>query len=357
MSVDNIKCEKQNSEPLAIDFFSGSGSVSAALKKAGFRVAAALDIDPNAAVTYQLNHPEVKFFNEDIRHVNPQILLNELDGKCLELMAICAPCQPFSSQNRKRDKRDSRIPLLLEALPFIEAMRPKYIWVENVPGLGSSKTIVSLQKRIKSLGYSFNEPARIDAANLGVPQRRIRFVFFAALDVGGCEAFETVSNLKLDGKDVRFAFNGLKNLSANDGSSADPLHTARKHSDLTLKRLSAIPVDGGSRSSLPPELQLACHKKLSDNSFPDVYGRMRWSSPAPTLTSGCTDVTRGRFAHPEENRAITLREAARLQTFPDDYQFHGNKSQIALQIGNAVPMDMAYEMFSRIIKFNEGFVS
>jgi DNA (cytosine-5)-methyltransferase 1 len=348
----NIKSVKQSKRPLAVDFFSGSGSVSAALKKAGFEVAAALDIDPSAAATYKLNHPEVKFFNDDIRRVQPDLLLKEIGAGHLELLAVCAPCQPFSSQNRKRSNKDSRIPLLLEALPFIRVLKPRFIWVENVPGLGASKTIVSLQKGLKSLGYSFNEPVRIDAANLGVPQRRIRFVFFASLDAGGCDSFEVVSKLKLDVKDVRFAFRGLSSSCSSEADITDPLHTARRHSELTLKRLSAIPIDGGSRSSLPPELQLACHKKLAENSFPDVYGRMKWSAPAPTLTTGCTDVTRGRFAHPEENRAITLREAARLQTFPDDYKFFGNKSQIALQIGNAVPLDMAYEMFSRIIRFS-----
>lgn len=351
MSIDTVKILEQDQRPLAIDFFSGSGSVSAALKKAGFKVAAALDIDPNAAATYKLNHPEVSFFNDDIRSVNPRDLLHEISGNGLELLAICAPCQPFSSQNRKRNTDDNRIPLLLEALPFVELLKPKYIWVENVPGLGSSKTIVKLQKSLKVLGYSFNQPARIDAADLGVPQRRIRFVFFASLDARGCDSFELVAKLKLETRDVRFAFKGLSPCS-NESNVTDPLHTSRRHSELTLRRLSAIPADGGSRSSLPFDLQLACHKKLSENSFPDVYGRMKWTSPAPTLTTGCTDVTRGRFAHPEENRAITLREAARLQTFPDDYKFFGNKSQIALQIGNAVPMDMAYEMFTRIINFD-----
>lgn len=352
MSTDTTKIVQQDRRPLAIDFFSGSGSVSAALKKAGFKVAAALDIDPNAANTYKLNHPEVSFFNDDIRCVEPERLLHEVGEGGLELLAICAPCQPFSSQNRKRNSKDSRIPLLLEALPFIRLLKPKYIWVENVPGLGSSKTIISLQKSLKALGYSFNQPARIDAANLGVPQRRIRFVFFASLEARGCELFELVAKLRLEPRDVRFAFRGLKSLCSSESGVTDSLHTARRHSELTLRRLSAIPLDGGSRSALPSDLQLACHKNLSDNSFPDVYGRMKWALPAPTLTTGCTDVTRGRFAHPEENRAITLREAARLQTFPDDYKFFGNKSQIALQIGNAVPMDMAYEMFARIIDFD-----
>ncbi|MGY4532931.1 DNA (cytosine-5)-methyltransferase 1 [Pseudomonas sp. TE3786] len=331
-----------------MDFFSGSGSVTAALKMAGYRVAAALDIDEGAAATFRANHPEVNFFREDIRNLTPSQLAAVAPHEGVDLLAICAPCQPFSSQNRKRTKKDKRIPLLLETIPFIKALSPQSIWIENVPGLGSTKIIPRLQKELKTLGYHFDEPMRIDAADLGVPQRRIRFVFMASRNKDVCSRFSSLLPSTSTRKNVRMAFKGLKPLAPGEVDQNDPLHAARRHSEITLRRLEAIPSDGGSRSSLPLELQLECHKNLSENSFPDVYGRMSWNAPSPTLTTGCTDVTRGRFAHPEENRAITLREAARLQTFPDSYIFCGNRTQIALQIGNAVPMTMAYEIFKRV---------
>ena len=137
---------------------------------------------------------------------------------------------------------------------------------------------------------------------------------------------------------VAHALKGLKKLSSGQYDKNDSLHCSRNHSDIVVQRLAYIPKNGGSRSSLPPQLVLNCHKE--QRGYPDVYGRMSWNDIAPTLTTGCTDLTRGRFAHPEDDRAITLREAARLQTFPDNYLFDGNASQIATQIGNAVPMKL-----------------
>ncbi|MNP44876.1 putative BsuMI modification methylase subunit YdiO [compost metagenome] len=145
---------------------------------------------------------------------------------------------------------------------------------------------------------------------------------------------------------VRDAIGFLPSLRSGE-TSGDPLHRARKHHAITLERLKHIPKDGGSRSALPEYLQLACHKNKS-NDFPDVYGRMKWSGVAPTLTTGCTDLTRGRFVHPEDDRALSLREAALLQTFPKDYMFFGNSGQVARQIGNAVPVEMARRIASHI---------
>jgi len=138
---------------------------------------------------------------------------------------------------------------------------------------------------------------------------------------------------------VRQTIGGLKQLCSGEHDPDDQLHFARKHHSIVLQRMDYIPEDGGSRSSLPPDLELECHKGRK-NDFPDVYGRMMWDDVAPTLTTGCTDVTKGRFAHPRDNRAITLREAALLQSFPPHYRFFGNSGQIARQIGNAVPVNM-----------------
>ena len=187
-------------------------------------------------------------------------------------------------------------------------------------------------------GYS---TSAADAADYGVPQRRQRCILLAerSADPPGLPLPTTPEGKR---KSVRSAIGDLPGLRAGAKAANDPLHFSRKHHPLTLKRLSHIPKNGGSRFSLPESLVLDCHKGYGGH--PDVYGRMSWNDVAPTLTTGCTDVTRGRFAHPRANRAITLREAARLQTFADDYHFEGNSSEIATQIGNAVPVKLIEEI-------------
>lgn len=335
--------------PLAADLFCGSGSVSAALKAAGFKLAFAVDNDASAKATYELNHRGVKFFDEDIRAVDLSAATVALKGQSLSVLAVCAPCQPFSSQNRKRDPEDDRAPLVLETLRFAAALDPETIWVENVPGIVRSGAKQSLREGLQSLGYRFGEPLRLSATDLGVPQRRVRSIFVASKNDAVLARMDTLRN-DFGGAPpptVRDAFQGLSEVECGQTSESDPLHKARQHAAQTIERLKAIPKNGGSRSSLPVELQLACHRGLDSSSFPDVYGRMAWDEPAPTLTTGCTDVTRGRFAHPEQDRAITLREAARLQTFPDEYKFDGSMTEISRLIGNAVP----YEMGTRIFKW------
>ena len=337
--------------PLAADLFCGSGSVSQALSSAGFKLAFAVDNDGAAKATYVRNHPDVKFFNQDIRKVDLSRAMETLVGKPLSVLAVCAPCQPFSSQNRKRNDDDERAPLVLEAVRFAEALKPETIWVENVPGIVRSEAKHALRQELASLGYDFGEPLRLSATQLGVPQRRVRSIFVASKNNLTLQRLEKLrSDFIGDAPpSVREALKGLPGIGPGEKSADDDLHRSRRHAAITIERLRAIPKDGGSRSALPEHLQLACHRELDPNSFPDVYGRMSWDSPAPTLTTGCTDVTRGRFAHPLYDRAITLREAARLQTFPDSYQFSGSSTEIARLIGNAVPYEMARRIFDWLL--------
>ncbi|MBS4018245.1 MAG: DNA cytosine methyltransferase [Dechloromonas sp.] len=324
----------------AIDLYCGSGAVTEGLKSDGFQILAAVDFDPVACATYRLNHPEVRMIESDIRLVNARDLAIDLNlnpGE-LETLIVCAPCQPFSSQNRKREKEDPRADLILEALRFVEAFLPKLVFIENVPGLARSGPIEELSNALRSYGYYLSDPQKINAADLGVPQRRERCIMIASRNHDVAERFgrDIVPHPR---RTVREAIGGLPSLASGEASSDDPLHRARCHQSIVLERLRHIPRDGGSRLSLPPELVLKCHLG-KDGDFPDVYGRMKWDDVAPTLTTGCTDVTKGRFAHPDDHRAITLREAALLQSFPVTYRFHGKPSQIARQIGNAVPVGM-----------------
>lgn len=326
----------------AIDLFCGSGAVTLGLKDAGFRVIGAVDFDPIACSTYRANHSEVNLIEEDIREVSPG-QFGEI-GDALDLLVVCAPCQPFSNRNRNKSNKDDRITLVLESLRFVGALQPKMVFFENVPGLGKQPVFDRLTQGLAELGYKLSEPRQLDAADLGVPQRRQRMILVAAKSE---EHLHVAAEIEFaPRRTVRDALVNLPVPSIGiESVEGDPLHYARAHAPITIDRLRHIPIDGGSRNSLPEHLQLACHKKLTKSSlYPDSYGRLKWDTVAPTLTTGCTDLTKGRYAHPEQPRAITLREAARLQSFPDNYVFVGNAVQIATQIGNAVPPQMMTEI-------------
>lgn len=346
---------KPDTAPTMIDLFSGCGGVTAGFKAEGFRVLAAVEFDPVTARTYRLNHPEVVLYVEDIRSVSPE----EVQRRCklrsgqLTVLSVCAPCQPFSKQNRYRNA-DERASLVLEAVRFVETLRPVFLFVENVPGLKQNPDILDkLLGDLDGLGYRVSAPAIVDAADYGVPQFRKRFILLGTrLDIElripdpmYASPEEAAGSGEKKWLTVKDAFAGLQDLDSGEESKTDPLHKARKHTPLSLERLRHIPHNGGSRDSLPIKLQLACHRNGKNVGYHDVYGRMDFNRPSNTLTTGCTNFTKGRFAHPTSDRAITPREAARLQTFPDSYRFYGSYEQISTQIGNAVPVKLA-EVFA-----------
>jgi DNA (cytosine-5)-methyltransferase 1 len=329
--------EHKLEKPTAIDLFCGSGGVTLGLKNAGFNVIGALDLNKKACATYRANHPEVRLVEKDIKETKPSEF-SDLVTQQLDILAICAPCQPFSTQNRNKNGEDTRNNLLNASLPFVRFYLPKIIFVENVPGLQTTEVFKRFVAVLRRQGYSVSKPIKVNAAELGVPQRRMRVILIATKGIN----LKIATNIsRASGKTV---FESIGDLEVpHIGASSynrDPLHFSRKHSDLNLSRLKHIPANGGGRESLPSELQLTCHIGKKTSSFSDTYGRMSWDEVSPTLTTGCTDITRGRFAHPEQHRAITLREAARLQSFPDEYIFIGSAAEIATQIGNAVPPTM-----------------
>lgn len=330
----------------AVDLFCGSGAVTSGLS-GGFEVLAAVENDRLACRTYAANHPGVRLFERDILEFDPnEIVAAEPRAAGIDLLVVCAPCQPFSNQNRHKGD-DPRATLILQAARYAAVLRPRGILFENVPGLaGASGAFDALAAALGAIGYVVGPPRKIDAADLGVPQRRLRCVMFASPSEDAVARF-AAADLSAERMTVAEAIRGLMPLASGERDPNDPLHAARRHKPVALERLRAIPRDGGSRSSLPPGLRLKCHE--GRRGYPDVYGRMAWGDVAPTLTTGCTDVTRGRFAHPEQDRGITLREAALLQTFPRDYVFHGSHDRIATQIGNAVPVAMVRVMVPALL--------
>jgi len=320
-------------KPRAVDLFCGAGGLSEGLRQAGYDVIGAVEIDALACRTYKLNHHGVKLWEIDITQLNGRAMMEalRLEPGDLDLLAACPPCEGFSrirTKNGARGIRDPRNDLIFDTLRIIRSMRPKSIMLENVPGLAKNKRYTAFCDKLESLGYHIKWDI-LNTADYAVPQRRRRLVLvgstigkpeFAAKVVGHKTVRDTIGNLRHpeQSRDV------LQNYSTR---------RSKKIEDL-FKR---IPRDGGSRAALGFEDQLPCHKRFEG--FWDVYGRMSWDKPAPTITAGCINPSKGRFLHPSENRAITLREAAMLQTFPRRYRFllDQGRYSVASLIGNALP--------------------
>ncbi|MDR1925288.1 MAG: DNA cytosine methyltransferase [Planctomycetaceae bacterium] len=320
-------------KPIAIDLFCGCGGLTLGLRKAGFKVVGAVELDHLAAETYRKNHPSVHVWESDIQKLDPAKIQKQLGlaETNLSLLAGCPPCQGFSRLRTKNGAiitDDQRNNLLFEFERFAKVFRPKVLMLENVPSLADDHRFSIFLDKIDSLGYQ-GEYQILDAADFDVPQRRKRLIFLAGLY--GCVPFAPPL---VERRTVRDAIASLP----QSGHSGDPLHDLRPvHIARVQNIIHNVPKDGGSRSSLPEEMWLNCHKK-NKGGFKDVYGRMAWDRVAPTITSGCFNPSKGRFLHPEEDRAITLREAAILQGFPKKYIFPAdNRSAVGTMIGNALP--------------------
>ncbi len=320
-------------KPTAFDCFSGCGGMTEGFRQAGYRVVGAIEIDPCAVQVYKRNHPCVRVWQDDVKNVSAQSILKtlKLQKGELDLLGGCPPCQGFSrlrTKNGKRNVRDARNDLIYEFERLVLALRPKYVMLENVPRLIKDQRLHNFTQSLEGAGYKLKADL-LNVANYGVPQRRRRAILVASRVSEPCFA-----NKDAAVHTVRKAIGSL----GPAGASGDPLHDMpEKRSALVRQRIERIPKDGGGRASLPEHLKLDCHR-VSDG-FRDVYGRMAWDEPAPTITTGCFNPSKGRFLHPEENRAVTVREAALLQSFPPSYEFPVGLGKVKLSemIGNALP--------------------
>lgn len=330
-----------------IDLFSGCGGSALGFQQAGFSVKVAVDNDKNASESFQINFPDCAVLTSDISYLSGKDLLKAgglKSGKEVILIA-CPPCQGFSSARRNSQRlSDPRNKLIYEFLRIVEEIKPLAFVLENVPGLanGIGKPLfLQILQRLHELGYRTVYDV-VNAADYGVPQKRKRLVLMGTNNSDIRLAFPLKTNADPSTSSelppwntVREVVHNLPAINAGEKHPGDPLHTSASLAEINLRRIQNTPHDGGDRTSWAENLVLECHK--GTNGHKDVYGRMKWDSPSPTMTGGCGMISKGRFGHPEQNRAISLREAARLQTFPDSFKFAGNFGQIAKQIGNAVP--------------------
>ena len=335
----------------AIDFFCGAGGLTRGLLDAGIEVLAGVDNDERLEKTYTHNNKPSLFINSDINNIDIHKLRETLgiQDQDTTLYAACTPCQPFSTLNRLQGKDERKI-LLLAFAKIIEECPPDFIIVENVPGLNNAIGKEIYEKFLKVLKkHDFSEAADLlDAKHFGVPQTRKRFILVASKH--GSISLPTPEVDTSQFATVRECIKKYPAI-ADGEASADYLnHTSRKLKTHLLRIVQAVPKDGGSRREVADtSILLKCHQE-NPNVHKDVFGRMAWEAPSPTLTCRCIDVYCGRFTHPEQNRGISLREAAALQTFDDDYEFFSTSLHgTSRQIGNAVPVKLAEQLGKSII--------
>lgn len=327
------------------DIFSGCGGLSEGMVQAGFTAKVAIEIDKHAVLTYRMNHSETTVIEKDIRKVSADEIIKELNGKPLHLLAGCPPCQGFSSVrrlNRKQNIRDERNGLILEYLRLVKELLPLTIMMENVPGLINYYLFKDVVKELDKLGYR-PKVKIVNVKNYGVPQNRKRLIMVGSL-LGETDIAEGTSE-KVTVKDAIGKLEPIE-------TTKDPLHKiTANHTPEVMERIRLTPKDGGSWKDLPEQYTLECHKK-ENVGFKDIYGRLRWNDYSSTITGGCLNPSKGRFLHPEEDRVITAREAALLQSFPRRYKFPVNipKASLALLIGNALPPKFSYIQAQNIKK-------
>lgn len=324
----------------AVDLFSGAGGTTQGLRDAGYLVVSAVENDGSAAKTYAANHSATQLLERDIERVQAPALARRLSaaGHHVDLLTACPPCQPFSTLGSGRAD-DPRNALVSSLNRFVANLKPRAILLENVPGLRHEARFLKLVRWLRR-AYFVSEHM-VQAADYGVPQHRRRIIIVAvqrALEVVPPQDLVAALPESFD-RGPRTAGEILASTSSLT-EDEDPVHRARTPQRKTIERIRAIP-PGGGRLDLPKHLELACHSRMSGRNATTIYGRIDPAEPAPTITTRCTTPSCGRFVHPTEDRGLSLREAALLQTFPPDYRFHGSYGSIERQIGNAVPPKLA----------------
>lgn len=326
----------------AVDLFCGAGGLSYAFHRSGFRIAAAVEMNKNAAASYRTSFvdrhsPTTRLLQHDIRNREVVEALNALrsDGVTIDIVVGGPPCQDFSPARLKLRRNGARATLVEQYFAILELLRPRAFLFENVPGLltaGDGRYWRTVRKHAAALGYEIYAEV-LHAEAFGVPQRRHRlFVVGLQRELG---PFVFPRGTGQPAPTVGDTIRQLTPLCACRGSRRDPMHRARNHSHEIVEYLKHIKQGGAWRQAKDKRV-LPAH--LRHNGHYDVYGRMTYDGIAPTITGGCTNPSKGRFIHPTQHRGLTVREAALLQTFPADWMFVGGIEAASQQVGNAVPV-------------------
>lgn len=353
----------------AIDLFCGAGGLSIGLKKSGFKICLGVDIDEAALKTYKCNLKRTKILKKDIKEVTGEEIsaITGIKKNDNFLLAGCPPCQGFSNLG-KRNADDEKNALVYEYLRIIKEMKPTFILMENVPGMSTGVGKEIFEKVESELEQMYHvEYDTLNAADYGVPQMRKRLVLHGIRKDVYCVVSLMGKKTKIlpqatHCKERRKGYKqwvtvgetilDLPVLTAGSAYEDDKIknHQARNLTQTNINRLIEIRRHNGNRELIPENLKLKCHEK-ENVSYTDTYGIIALDKPAPTITSGCTTISKGRYCHPTQNRGLSIREAARLQSFDDSFEFVGNMGEMSLQIGNAVPPKLAQASGKSIISF------
>lgn len=336
----------------AVDLFCGAGGLTHGLLRAGISVSAGIDVDEMAEYPYTANNRGAKFLRWDVSQKNYQSISKLFPPSKLKLLAGCAPCQPFSKLTNGIDRHRSW-DLLNNFARFVSGIEPELVTMENVPELANrgrevfDRFVATLTRADYHVDWKI-----VHCNEYGAPQSRRRLVLLASR-LGPIQVPEGRYRDPSTWTTVREAIGSLPSLESGGEDPQDPLHVAALLSPTNLRRVRATSRDGGDRHEWPTDLMLDCHKRDTGARYRSIYGRMWWDRPAPTMTTLCTGIGNGRFGHPEQDRAISLREAALLQTFPRKYVFWPpgkklNRSAVSRMIGNAVP-PLLGEMLGRAL--------
>ena len=341
-----------------VDLFCGVGGLTRGLLDAGLEVVGGFDIDETCKYTYEINN-KIQFHQKNIREMTGEEILSCYDKDCTKILVGCAPCQPFSNMSFKRFTKksieeDEKYDLLLEFGRIIEKVQPAIVSMENVPQIRKMEIFPQFIELLKKHGYYINnnnEGQVVYCPDYGIPQNRRRFVLLAS-KLGPIELLPP--SHKKEEVTVRQFIGGLPPVEAGETCPTDKMHRTAKLSERNLERIKASK-PGGTWKDWPEHLRCECHKKASGQTYTSVYGRMRWDAIGPTMTTQFYCYGTGRYGHPEQNRALTLREGALLQTFPADYDFIDPNVEfvmrdIARHIGNAVPVRLGTVIGNSIIK-------
>jgi DNA (cytosine-5)-methyltransferase 1 len=342
----------------AIDLFCGIGGLSYGLQKAGISIAAGIDIDETSRFAYEQN-VKADFILKDISKFHGDEITKKYwrDKNQAKILAGCAPCQPFSThankiKNRKQTKKWR---LISEFKRVIKESNPDIVTMENVPNLANQKIFSDFVVFLQEKGY-FVSYSNVYCPDYGIPQKRRRLVLLAS-KFGEIELIPKTHSPE-NYVTLKDAIGSLPPVESGEVCKSDPLHRTTKLSELNLQRIKAS-VPNGTWQDWDESLQLTCHKKGTGKSYQSVYGRMAWNEPSSTITTQFYNFGTGRFGHPTQNRALTIREAAILQTFPKDYKFYENDNEVFIKrlgvhIGNAVPVDLGYVIGKSIVAHLEG---
>lgn len=323
---------------VAVDLFCGAGGLTKGLQKAKIDVVAGIDIDSACKYPYEKNN-NAKYILKDISKVSGNEIKEMYPNDAIKVLVGCAPCQPFSTYSNRYDiKRDNKWTLLSQFSRLVKEVEPDIVSMENVLKLEHNEVFKDFKNDLQKMGYKVSHHI-INCDDYGVPQTRRRLVLLASR-FGDIDIIAPTHKNKK--RTVRETIEDLPPIKAGETYPTDKLHSANNLSPLNMERIK-ISKQGGTWRDWPKELRAACHQKDSGHSYHAVYGRMDWDKPSPTITTQCTGFGNGRFGHPEQNRAISLREAAMLQTFPKNYKFIDPdaeyiKTNISRMIGNAVPV-------------------